>query len=153
LAIARRAMRMTYWLFVAGFVAIGLSGMALFQIIGSSVAFADPRLWALLGMGFFVERYGAMHIQLYSTTNHIIWHVANGVTGMIYLAVSLSLLATLGVYAFPVGMLAGYLGFYSWYCARYVYRTFNCGFVSFEKDVLLPPAVVVGLYAWTAFLR
>lgn len=152
LAIARRAMRMTYWLFVAGYIAIGLSGMALFQIIGSSVAFADPRLWALLGLGFFVERYGAMHIQLYSTTNHIIWHIANGVTGIIYLAVSLLLLIPLGVYAFPVGLLAGYLGFYCWYCARYVYRTFNCGFFSFEHGVLLPPAIVVALYASMAFL-
>jgi len=153
LAIARRAMRLTYWIYAAGFVGVGLTGAALLSAIGSRIAFADGRLWALLGLGFFVERYGAMHIQLYSTTNHIIWHVANGVTGMIYLAVSLALLGPLGVYAFPVAMLISYLGFYSWYSAGHVYRTFNTGFFGFERSVLLPPALVVTLYAATAFLR
>ena len=89
LRVARRSMRLTYWVYAAGFVGIGLSAAAILNAIGSRVEFADARLWSLLGLGFFVERYGAMHIQLYSTTNHIIWHVANGVTGAIYLVVSL----------------------------------------------------------------
>jgi hypothetical protein len=152
LAIARRAMTLTYWLFVAGFIGIGLSGMAIFEAIGSTVAFADPRLWALLGLGFFAERYGAMHIQLYSTTNHIVWHIATAVTGLVYVCVSLALLGTLGVYAFPVAMISGYLGFFCWYSARLVYRIFERGFLSFEKGVLVPPAVVLVLYASMAFL-
>lgn len=152
LHVARRAMRLTYWLYAAGFIAIGLTGTAIFDAIGSNVAFADRRLWALLGLAFFIERYGAMHIQLYSTTNHIVWHIATGVTGTIYLAVSLALLRPLGVYAFPVGVVAGYLGFYSWYSARLVYRIFDRGFFSFERGVLLPPAIVVGLYTMAAFL-
>jgi hypothetical protein len=153
LRVARRAMCWTYWIYAAGFVTIGVTGAALLNAIGSRVAFADNRLWALLGLGFFVERYGAMHIQLYSTTNHIIWHIANGVTGTIYVIVSLALLSVLGVYAFPVGMLVSYLGFYSWYSARYVYRIFNLGFFGFERSVLIPAAVVVALYASAAFLR
>jgi hypothetical protein len=153
LRVASRAMRLTYWVYAAGFVGIGLAAAPILAAIGSRVEFADARLWALLGLGFFVERYGAMHIQLYSTTNHIIWHIANGVTGTIYLIVSLALLQPIGVYAFPVGMLAGYLGFYSWYSAGYVYRTFDCGFFAFERSVLVPPALVVALYASTAFLR
>jgi O-antigen/teichoic acid export membrane protein len=152
LRVARRAMRMTYWLYAAGFIGVGLTGPVLLDVIKSNVAFADPRLWALLGLGFFIERYGAMHIQLYSTTNHIVWHIANGVTGAIYLAVSLVLLRPLGVYAFPVGVVAGYLGFYSWYSARLVYRMFEHRFFSFERGVLLLPAAVVGLYAAIAFL-
>jgi hypothetical protein len=152
LAVARRAMRLTYWFYVAGFIAIGFTGTAIFNAIGSRVEFADSRLWALLGLGFFVERYGAMHLQLYSTTNHIVWHIATGVTGAIYVAVSLALLRPLGVYAFPVAMLVGYLGFYAWYSARLVYRMFDRGFFSFERAVLLPPAVVVGLYASMALL-
>ena len=153
LTVARRAMQLTYWIYAAGFVTIGLAGPAIFDAIGSNVAFADPRLWALLGLGFFVERFGAMHIQLYTTTNHIIWHIATGVTGMIYLAISLALLRPLGVYAFPIGILVGYLGFYSWYSAGHVYRIFDIGFFRFERSVVLPPAVVVVLYASLAFLR
>ena len=153
LAVARRGMRLAYWTYVTGFVGVAVLASPLLQAVGSNVPFADPRLWALLGLGFFVERYGAMHIQLYSTTNHIIWHVANGVTGIIYLTVSLSLLRSLGVYAFPVGVLAGYLGFYSWYAARHVYKAFDTTFLSFERSVAVPAAVPVLLSTFWAFIR
>jgi len=153
MTMAQRAMRLSHWTYAAGFVAIGLAASPLLASIGSRVQFADARLWALLGLAFFVERYGAMHIQLYSTTNHIIWHVANGVTGVIYVVTSALLLRPLGVYAFPTAVLIAYLGFYSWYAAGHVYRIFSTGFVRFERDVVLPPALVVALYASTAFLR
>jgi hypothetical protein len=153
LSLAQRAMRLSHWTYVAGFIAIGIGAAPLLTALGSRVAFADGRLWALLGLAFFVERYGGMHIQLYSTTNHIIWHVANGVTGTIYLVVSTALLRPLGVYAFPAAVLIAYLGFYSWYSAAHVYRTFSTGFFRFERNVVLLPAVVVILYASAAFLR
>lgn len=152
LAMAKRGMQAAYWTYVAGFVSIGVAGTGALAAIGSRVAFADSSLWVLLGLGFFVERYGAMHIQLYSTTNHIIWHIATGVTGALYLAVSLGLLSILGVYAFPVGMLVGYLGFFSWYCAGYDYRLFGIGFWQFERTVVLPPTLIVAAYAAFTFL-
>lgn len=151
LRVARRGMRLAYWTYVAGFVMVGLLAAPLLRTIGSNVPFADARLWALLGLGFFIERYGAMHIQLYSTTNHIIWHVANGVTGIAYLIVSLVLLGPLGVYAFPVGVIAGYLGFYSWYSAAHVYRTFAVRFLNFERDVSFAPLGAVLLYTSAVF--
>ena len=120
LGLAQRAMRLAYWTYAAGFVAIGVTGSGLFDAIGSRVEFPDSRLWALLGLGFFLERYGAMHIQLYRTTNRIVWHIATGVTGVIYLTVCLALLRPIGVYAFPVAVVAGNLGFYCWYSASHV---------------------------------
>ena len=150
LAVARRGMRIAYWTYVTGFVTVGLLAAPVLRAIGANVPFADARLWALLGAGFFVERYGAMHIQLYSTTNRIIWHVANGVTGSIYLAVSLLLLRPFGVYAFPIGVLAGYLSFYSWYSAMHVYRMFGTSFLAFERSVLLAPATLVLCYVSAA---
>jgi hypothetical protein len=153
MSMAQRAMRLSHWTYAAGFVGIGLAASPLLASIGSQVQFADGRLWALLGLAFFVERYGAMHIQLYSTTNHIIWHVANGVTGVLYIAISLLLLGPLGVYAFPIGVLCAYLGFYSWYSAGYVYRTFHTGFFRFERAVAIPPAAVVVTYASMALFK
>jgi hypothetical protein len=152
LTVARRGMRLAYWTYVAGFVTVGLLAAPILRAIGANVPFADARLWALLGLGFFIERYGAMHIQLYSTTNHIIWHVANGVTGIVYLIVSLALLQLLGVYAFPVGVIVGYVGFYSWYAARHVYRTFGVGFLDFERSVVLAPLALVLVYTSAVFL-
>ena len=34
------------------------------------------------------ERVGALHIQLYSMTNHIVWHIANGVTGILLIVLA-----------------------------------------------------------------
>ena len=144
--LARRGMALSHWTFVLGFVGLGLFATPLLGLIGSNAAFADPLLWALLGLGMLVERYGAMHIQLYSTTNHIIWHVVTGVSGTIYLLVSLVLYQSIGVYAFPVGSLAGYVGFYSWYAAKHSYQTFHLRFWSFERATVLLPLTTMLIY-------
>lgn len=152
LKLAQHGMRLALWTYVSGFVTVGILGSTVLHAIGSRVEFASSALWVLLGLGFFIERYGAMHIQLYSTTNHIIWHVANGVTGTVYLIVSIGLLKFIGVFAFPVAVIVGYLSFYSWYAAMHDYRLFNSNFWQFERTVALPAAVVVVLYAVTALV-
>jgi hypothetical protein len=103
-------------------------------------------MWALLGIAFFVHRFGAMHIQVYLSTNHIISHIADGISGIIYIVVSLVLTHYVGIYAVPCGMLAGYLGFYAWYAAKYSYRSLNIDFWTFEKKTSLIPVFIVVLY-------
>ncbi len=79
-------------------------------------------------------------------TNHIINHIANGVTGIIYVIVSLIMFKFIGVYAFPVGIIVGYFGFYGWYSAKHTYNAFNLNFWSFEKTTTLPPFAIFLLY-------
>ena len=148
---ARRGMTLSYWTYVAGFVGIGLFAGVLLEAAGSRTSFVDPKLWSLLGLAMFAERYGAMHLNLYSTTNHIISHVANGIAGLVFVAVSALLVPVVGVYAFPAGLLAGNVGFYAWYSALHSYRAFNLRFWSFERSTLVPPLAVVLLYTgWAA---
>lgn len=144
--VAKRGMILSHWTYITGFISLGLIGEPLLRFIGSNADFPTQVLWMLLGLGFFVERYGAMHIQLYSTTNHIIWHIANGVTGIIYLIVSIAFFQFIGVYAFPVGILAGYLGFYSWYSAIHAYKAFDLKFMSFEKGTSFGPLAIILIY-------
>jgi hypothetical protein len=99
-----------------------------------------------MGLSMFAERYGAMHIQLYSTTNHIIWHIANGVSGVIYLIVVLILFKQIGVYSFPLGTLISYLGFYCWYSAMHSYRAFGLDFWTFERSTMLILFIFVLFY-------
>jgi hypothetical protein len=140
---AQRGMRLSHWTFVIGFVSVALLAPPLLDYIGSNAAFPGPLLWALMGLAYFAERFGAMHIQLYSTTNHIIWHIANSVSGVIYLTVSFALLKPLGAYAFPLGIIAGYYGYYSWYAARYSYREFGLRPMKFEKSSSFIPFAVL----------
>jgi hypothetical protein len=150
--VAERGMRLAYWTYALAFVGIGLSASWLLDAIHSHVSWVSPALWGLLGLAFFTERFGAMHIQLYSTTNHIIWHIANGVSGTIYLVVSLATLRTLGVFAFPLGILVGYLVFYSWYGAWHVFRAFEMDFFRFQRGTVLAPGLVVLAYSSWAVL-
>ncbi len=143
LQLAQRGMRLAHWAYVLGFGCMAFLMEPILRQIGSNASFPSQLLWTLMGLAFFAERFGAMHIQLYSTTNHIIWHVANGVCGVIYLAVSFGLLKVIGVYAFPVGIIAGYYGFYSWYAARYSYREFRLNPVAYEKSCSVAPGVVL----------
>jgi uncharacterized membrane protein YdcZ (DUF606 family) len=57
-------------------------GPWLLNFIGSQVEFPSRGLLLLLILGFAIERFSAMHMQLYSLTNHIIWHKINGMTGL-----------------------------------------------------------------------
>jgi len=140
---AQRGMRFSYWTYVLCFASLGFIVDPFFRLIGSNAAFPNPLLWSLLGIGFFIERFGAMHIQLYSTTNQIIWHIANGVTGVIYLIVSFALFHYIGLYAFPAGVIAGYLGFYSWFSARHSYKAFNISMFHFERSCAFAPSAVL----------
>ena len=147
--LARKGMSLAYLTYVAGFVALGVAGESILDAIGSNAAFPGFLLWTLLGVAYFVERYGAMHINLYSTTNKIINHVANGIAGIIYIVVGVAGFPHLGIYAFPVALIAGNAGFYAWYAAAHSYRAYGLGFLSFERVTMLPYLGFLFLYIIT----
>jgi hypothetical protein len=153
LEVAKRGMRLSHWTFTVLFLIVAVSAAPILSAIGSTVRFASPVLWTVLGLAFFTERFGAMHLQLYSTTNRIIWHTTNGISGAIAIGVAVTSLRFLNVLAFPVGILAGNLGFYSWYPARQVYRLFGERFWSFERSVSLVPWTVIAVYAASMLYR
>jgi hypothetical protein len=136
--LAKDGMRKAYLVFTTGFFLVGWFSDSLLTLMRSNVEFPGMVLWSLLGFGLFFERFGAMHIQLYSITNHIVWHIANGITGVIMLFFSIVLFPFMGVYAFPTALVIGYVCFYAWYCSGYSYRAFNLGFVNYERNVMLP---------------
>lgn len=146
LAMAERGMALSYWTFAVCFIWLGAMGPGCLDYIRSNAVFPGQTLWNLLGVAYFVERYGAMHLQLYSLSNRILWHVANGVAGLIYLVTVFALFRVVGVYAFPFGILAGYLGFYSWYSARYSYREFNLYSIYFDRRTIVWPLIMIILY-------
>jgi O-antigen/teichoic acid export membrane protein len=147
--ISQRGMMLSHWVYVIGFIIIGVAGEKLLILIESNADFPSHLLWILLGIGFFAERYGAMHLQLYSITNHIIWHTVAVWTGLILLIVSVSLLPRYDYLSFAIAKIAAYFGFYSWYCARYSYRKFGMSFLQYEsKTTLLPTLVLVVFGLW-----
>jgi hypothetical protein len=149
---AQKGMMLSNLVFVVGAIAIGLLGNPLLKVIGSAVPFVDIHLWLLLTAAYFIHRYGAMHIQLYSTTNHIISHIADGISGIIFVFVTLLLFGHLELYAIPLGMIAGYLGFYSWYSAYYSLQSMGVSFCKFESKTILLPTIILVIFCTIAII-
>ncbi len=146
LDISSRSMRISHWIFVTCYILVGLFLPPVLSIIKSNAMFVSASLWILMGIGFFAERFGAMHLQLYSISNHIIWHIANGVSGMITVIICWILFGSLGIGAFPVGYAVGYLGFYSWYSAIHSYKKFAINFKEYEIKTSLSPLLLFIAY-------
>jgi O-antigen/teichoic acid export membrane protein len=140
---AKIGMKRSHIMYVLGVIVTGCSINYVLDLIGSKIDFIDPLMWILFSFAFYVHRYSALHIQLYMTSNHIISHIADSVSGLIFALTSYFLMDFIGLYSIPVGMIMGYLGFYSWYSARYSLRFIKMTFFQFEKDTSLPFALIL----------
>lgn len=153
--LAAMAMRLSHWVFVGGFVAVGIGAAPALQAIGSSVSPAAAPIWVALGIGMFGERYGAMHLQLFSVTNRILWHVAAIRYFAGFLLGSLLLLPWLGLPAVPVALLVSCWTLYVGYCTRLSYSELGVRMLDFERPVMLPALAAMMLFAalslWQAF--
>lgn len=143
--LAQRGMRVAHWVFVLGAVTAGFMVGPVLAAIGSKTPFVSGGVWTLMVFAFFMERFGAMHLQWYSLTNHIVWHIANGVTGVIMILIAVFSYPWVGQYSFPLAMLIAYTVFYSVYTVRLSYRCFGLSLYSFESKAMLP--AIVALFA------
>lgn len=146
LAMAQRGMLLSHAVFVAGVIAVLLAIPFWLTQIGSSVAFVPDHVWALMGVAYLVERWGGMHMQLYSLTNHIVWHIANGITGTVMLLTAVALFPHVGVSAMPLAMLLAYSCFYTPYSVFLSQRQYGYSLLRFEqKAIVLPALGLLGL--------
>ena len=145
----QKGMARAHWVYVAGILGVAWTVQPLLHLIGSKISFVSPALWLFMGLAFFIERMGAMHLQFYSLSNHILWHIANGVAGSIYLVVSILLLPHIGVAAFPAGIVAGYAGFYTWFAMRLVCRHYQLNAWGYEKTSSLVPLLSLLIISMT----
>nr|QQZ51595.1 hypothetical protein JKL49_11745 [Phenylobacterium glaciei] len=154
--VAARGMALALGAFVVGAVGVTIAAPILLKLIGSNVHFPGFAMSALLALAFFVERYGAMHVQIYSLTNHIIWHVINGVTGVLMVLLFFVLWPLIGPLAMPAAMLGAYLGFCSWYARSLSVKSLEThGWAMDRRTALLPGlALILTLaiyWAWLSF--
>jgi O-antigen/teichoic acid export membrane protein len=141
--LAQYNMSITYWLILIGCLFLIIFIDPILFIINSDVPFISPIAWWLLVFGILIERYGAMHIQLYSISHDIIWHKANSITGVIFIGIFsiLYLVYDFGYYAFIAAFIISNLAFYSWYSAKYSYQLLGTTFWKFEKKVFIPALI------------
>ena len=132
--IAKKTMSLSNGLFLFSAIIVGVLSNKILIMIGSNAQFLSYDLWLLLSIAFFIHRYGAMHLQLYLTTNHIISHIVDSISGLIFIAVSLALFKEFELYAFPIAMIISYLSCHTWISARFSLRSINQSLWPFEKN-------------------
>lgn len=115
-----------------------------FPAIGKNVQSAPGLLWALANMAFLVERIGAVHLQLYSLSNHIVWHTVAGINAAIIIVISVSAYGIVGIAAFPGAMLAAYMVFFTPYTIFLAERLINLKEIRFATRTYIP-SLVIGL--------
>ncbi len=141
-------MRLSLLTFVITSIFVGVAGQPLLKMIGSNVTLVTTQIWIAMVVAYFFERYGALHLQLYSISNNIVWHIANGVSGIIFIGMSLIfiLLLDMGIISFPLALIISSVSFFSWYSAIRSYRYFDLNFKSFEYRTSFYPLLILILY-------
>lgn len=106
----------------------------------------DIDIWLAFTVGGLVERYGSMHIQLYSLSNHIIWHIANGISGIIFILLSILLVPSLSLKGFALAYLLSNTT-YALYATKHSYRLLKTGVFQFDGQIFYCSVLIlVGLY-------
>jgi O-antigen/teichoic acid export membrane protein len=150
LDVARKSMQATYILLASMIVLMGVA----FPILSEASEFFTPvpqSLWSLIGLASIVERVGAMHLQLYSQTNHIVWHWANGGAAVVFVVAALYLLPAYQAEALPLAMLVASLVFYIPYCRYHSFKAYALGW-RFDLDTAAAPIAAVVALNFVYFL-
>jgi len=151
--LAAKGFRLTAWTYVVGALSLVWLGPPLLAMIKSSVPMPPADLTILLVLSQYIERYSATHLQIYSTTNHIVWHLAAGITGLLMIVLMLVLVPLIGPVGVPTAMIVGYLAFYAGYASHLSLKSMSVSRLTFDgRTVFAPTAILLlGLGAWLTF--
>lgn len=140
---AGEGMRLSLWVLVISMAGLLFFIPSILFMIGSSVQFPNLTLAIVMCLAFFSERYGAMHMQLYTLSNHVIWHRVNGLTGVAMIAIGVAIWPLLGAIALPLAMLSAYMLILGPYISTKSIALLAVERWNFEKRTALLPFVAL----------
>lgn len=136
---AKRGLFLSLWTMVGAVFSILFIFPQVLTWINGSVQTVSSGLLVLLSLAFFAERYGGMHMQIYTLSNHVIWHWVNGITGLIILLSFFLLWPVAGPASLPLGMLIGYCFYFCPTVSRRSLSFLGQGRLGFEYDTSFGP--------------
>lgn len=153
LKITKRSMTASMWLLTGAVIFVALLWDQAALHLKLDTINLDTALWGAIGLVTLLERYGAMHLQLYSTTNHIIWHWLNSLAALILTIVTAMLVAWIGLWSWVVGYLFSMLA-YSLISHRHSFKAFGFPFPKFDLHTfIIPLSIGTGLYLFILLAR
>lgn len=151
-AVARRGMLWSYWTFAALHIGMGVVGGSVLALLGANSTLVPLQVWAAFGLAMLAERYGAMHLHLYSTTNDVLWHVANGVSAVVIVLAAVLAYPAIEILAFPLAILCAYVLFYVPYIVPRSLTSVRVSWRAFDLPALSGPLIVMAGFTAFAFL-
>lgn len=151
--ISTSAMKLTYKLYAIATLAI-VAVIPFYGFLSENAIDVPITLWLLVALAGYLERIGAMHIQLCASSNRIIIHRANGITAIAIIAALSFILQTsnIRIYALPIATIISLSAFYIPIALYYSYREFELKFPQYESRTSIPPLLVILLVALLATL-
>ncbi len=149
---AKNGFFQTIWLYTILVIVLFFLAKPMLLLIKSNTVFVSANVWVIMSIAFFFERYGSLHVQLYTITNHVIWHKSNLGSSIIILLSIFVLQRYLGFLVFPVSLLLGNLFWYSWYGARHNYKEFEISILKFEFFSVILPFFLLLIFSAFAFV-
>ncbi len=143
---AERGMKMSLLTFSVASTLVGVVGPFAFKTIEAKTQFPSPWLWLSFSAAFLLERHGGMHLQISTTTDKIVWHIANGITSVISLVLTAALAKPLGVIAFPASIAFACLVFFVPFSASRSHATLEVDRIGYELRVAAMPVVILAFY-------
>ncbi len=143
---ASQSMKLSLLAFVVPWALGGIFGPAILERLESKTPFPTNGVWTLLGISIICERYGAMHLQLYSVTDRIVWHIVNGVAGLFYSITAFVLFPKFGILGVCLSALLANLLIYSAISSSLSRRAFRLSVVDFDLKTFGPAIIVALVY-------
>lgn len=142
---SRRGMAWSYATLVFLLLTFGIGGGRILELLGANTGLVPVAIWTAFGFAFLVERFGAMHLHLFTTTNEVIWHTVNGSTGAVMVVLAIGGYFTVGVVAFPLAMLIAYSLVYVPLVVPRSLASIERRFSKFDVPILAGPALILAV--------
>tara|TARA_B110000037_G_scaffold223105_1_gene302191 strand:+ start:5041 stop:5898 length:858 start_codon:yes stop_codon:yes gene_type:complete len=151
-SVITRSVFLAHSVFLISIIILALWGDKLWPFIGANVPFPTLDTWLMLSCAFFLERFGAMHLQIHASANKILWHIANGAQGITLILMSLVLYPHYGLDGLLFSLISGYF-IYACIGSYFNHRDLINNSLSFElKTAVLPISLtlVFATIGWSA---
>jgi O-antigen/teichoic acid export membrane protein len=120
--IAERGMLVSLMVLTIPGILIAIAAPPFLHAVHSKVDLVSPPVWLLLVLGTVIQRYGALHIQLVTLTNKIVWHTATISWGAVFIALLVGGLHWMTPdVAYAVALLVSTAAIYTPYCLSHSY--------------------------------
>lgn len=147
--IAELGIARSLWLYVLGMVAVPVGVDLVNRILPHPLIFTEISLWSMLAGATFLMRYGSMHMQLFTVTNDIRWHIVDSVNAALFFGFLL-LTPLDNIYLFPMCQAAALMLFYVPYVRMLTWKYFDIPLLADIRGALVP-AVTMAALLWGAF--